>query len=312
MSSRGRNSSDPIEQGERGPIAVIGLGLMGSRMAARLIGDGFTLRGYDPNPERLDSFESAGGTRANSPADAIRDTSAAILSLPNSEISKEVCLGLDGLGNPDRKPFFVYDTTTGHPDDADEIATALSNQGVSYSDSTLSGNSEVAERGQLVVMFGGTEVAYEFGRPIFASMARSYHHVGPAGAGARMKLIVNHVLTVHRMALAEALVVAELSEMDAATTLAVLKDSLAYSKAMDVWGDQMITAEHTFPYSRIRQNHKDARLILDHGIDRGAPMDLMEVVGQALADGVSIGLGDLDTSAIIEVVRRRAGFGRVK
>ena len=126
-----------------------------------------------------------------------------------------------------------------------------------------------------------------------------------------MKLIVNHVLTIHRMALGEALVVAELSDMDLEATLEVLKDSLAYSKAMDAWGERMIAGDHEEPFARLRQSHKDSRLIVDHGLGLGAPMDLVAVVRDALAEGESTGLADLDNSAVVEVVRRRAGIGRV-
>ena len=115
-----------------------------------------------------------------------------------------------------------------------------------YSDTTVSGNSEVAEKGELVVLFGGSEDAYLRGRP--NSSDRSLpSSCRPVGSASRMKLIVNHALTVQRMALAEALVVAELSGMDLDTALDVLKDSLAYSKVMDVWGDRMIAGDHEFP-----------------------------------------------------------------
>jgi 3-hydroxyisobutyrate dehydrogenase-like beta-hydroxyacid dehydrogenase len=127
-----------------------------------------------------------------------------------------------------------------------------------------------------------------------------------------MKLIVNHALTVHRMALAEALVVAELADMDLKTTLDVLKDSLAYSKAMDVWGDQMVAGDHQHPYSRLRQSHKDARLIVEHGLELGATMDLAQVARAALAEGEETGLAEMDNSSVVEVVRRRAGIGRVR
>jgi 3-hydroxyisobutyrate dehydrogenase-like beta-hydroxyacid dehydrogenase len=127
-----------------------------------------------------------------------------------------------------------------------------------------------------------------------------------------MKLIVNHALTIHRMALAEALVVAELAEMDLDTTLAVLKDSLAYSKAMDVWGERMVRGDHEHPFARLRQSHKDARLIVEHGLELGATMDLAQVARAALAEGEETGLADLDNSSVAEVVRRRAGLGRVK
>jgi len=126
-----------------------------------------------------------------------------------------------------------------------------------------------------------------------------------------MKLIVNHVLAIHRMALAESLVVAELAGIDLESTLEVLKDSLAYSKAMDAWGERMVAADHDPPFSRLRQSHKDSRLIVDHGVGLGATMDLAQVVRAALSEGEVDGLGDFDNSAVVEVVRRRAGIGRL-
>ena len=295
-----------------GPMAVIGLGLMGSRMSSHLLAAGHVVRGYDPDPARSAEFEEKGGLATDSPAEAVSGCWAALLSLPTSDVSREVCLGEDGIAGGGVSPLFVYDTTTGRPDDAVEIATALDAVGVVYSDTTVSGNSEVAEKGELVVMLGGSEDAYRQGRPIFEAIGRSHHHVGSIGSASRMKLIVNHALTVQRMALAEALVVAELAEMDLGTALEVLKDSLAYSKVMDVWGDRMVAGDHEFPYARLRQSHKDARLIVEHGLELGATMDLARVAREALAEGEETGLADMDNSSIMEVVRRRAGLGRVE
>jgi 3-hydroxyisobutyrate dehydrogenase-like beta-hydroxyacid dehydrogenase len=183
--------------------------------------------------------------------------------------------------------------------------------GVTYADTTVSGNSELAERGELVVMVGGDDEIYRLGIPIYQAIGRSHHHVGPVGSASRMKLVVNHALTVQRMALAEALVVAELAGMDLETALVVLKDSLAYSKVMDVWGERMVSGHHEEPFARLRQSHKDARLIVEHGTGLGATMDLAGIARDALAEGEASGLADLDNSAVMEVVRRRAGIGRV-
>jgi 2-hydroxy-3-oxopropionate reductase len=294
------------------PIAFIGLGLMGSRMSGHLLAAGHQVRGYDLEPARLVELEAKGGVGAGSPAEAVLGCWAAVLSLPISDVSRDVCLGADGILQAGVSPLFVYDTTTGRPGDAIEIAEELAPAGIVYSDTTVSGNSELAERAELVVMLGGSEEAYRAGRPIFEAIGRSHHHVGPIGSASRMKLIVNHALTVHRMALAEALVVAELADMDMATALDVLKDSLAYSKAMDLWGDRIVAGEHEPPYARLRQSHKDSRLIVEHGEELGATMDLARVVRDALSEGEDNGLADLDNSAVAEVVRRRAGIGRVQ
>lgn len=292
-------------------MAVIGLGLMGSRMSARLLDDGFPLRGFDTDQQRLAEFEEMGGDPAESPADAVQGCWGALLSLPNSDVSREVCLGQNGLVGSGVSPLVIYDATTGRPGDSVELAAALLGEGIVYCDATVSGNGKVAEQGQLVVMVGGPEDAFRRGVPLFESIGRSHHHVGDTGSGARMKLLVNHVLTIHRLALAEALVVAELADMDLERTLEVLKDSLAYSKAMDVWGDRMIAGDHAKPYARLRQSHKDARLIVEQGAGLGAPVDLVNVVRDALAEGETEGLGDMDNSSVMEVLRRRAGIGRV-
>lgn len=292
-------------------IAVIGLGLMGSRMAGQLVTHGFDLRGFDTNPERMREFADAGGVPAGSPAEAVQGCWAALLSLPDSDISKDVCLGAGGLSGSEVSPLYVYDATTGRPADAVEIGAALSTVGITYCDATVSGNGEVAERGELVVMVGGSEVAYQAARPIFDAIGRSHHHVGDVGAGSRMKLLVNHALTIHRMALAETLVCAELAGLELDATVAVLKDSLAYSKAMDAWGDRMITGDHDKPFARLRQSSKDARLILEHGHQLGAPLPLAEVVAATLAEGEDDGLAEMDNSAVVEVIRRRAGIGRL-
>ena len=291
-------------------VAVIGLGLMGSRMAAQLRAHGFHTRGYDPDPDRSAEFAAAGGEPEPSPVAAVAGCGAALLSLPNSDISKTVCLGEGGLIEHEG-PLDVFDATTGRPADAVAIAESLSVGDVVYCDATVSGNGEVAGRGELVVMVGGPADAYERGKPVFEAIGRSHHHVGGVGAGATMKLIVNHALTIHRMALAEVLVVAEMSGLDLEATLDVLKDGLAYSKAMDAWGERMIAADHEPPFARLRQSHKDARLIVEHAAEVGAPAALVEVVRNALAEGEDDGLADLDNSSIVEVVRRRAGRGRV-
>jgi 3-hydroxyisobutyrate dehydrogenase-like beta-hydroxyacid dehydrogenase len=292
-------------------LAVIGLGLMGSRMARQLAHHGFRIRGFDPDTDRMAELAAQGGEPAGSPAEAVAGCWAALLSLPNSDVSREVCLGDDGISSSGASGLMVYDTTTGRPEDAVNIASGLHDVGITYCDTTVSGNGEIAERGELVVMVGGPADAYQRGVPVFEAVGRSHHHVGPVGTGSTMKLLVNHALTIHRMALAETLVVAEMARLDLDSTVAVLRDSLAYSKAMDVWGDRMISGDHEPPFARLRQSSKDARLIVEQARALGAPVDLVDVVAAELSEGEAGGIGDLDNSSIIEVVRRRAGIGRV-
>lgn len=284
---------------------------MGSRMASRLLAAGWKVRGCDPDPERARALTMAGGDAAPTPAAAVEGCDLALLSLPTSAVSREVCLGADGLAEADGDSLLVLDATTGAPEDAVEIAVGLARHGVAYLDTTVSGNAPVAEAGELVVMVGGEEAHYRRAIPVLEVIGRSHHHVGPHGAGSRLKFIVNHVLAINRLALAEGLVVAERAGLDLDRVLQVLLDSAAYSRAMDMWGGRMVVGDHFPPSARVRQSHKDARLIVEHARTLEAPAPLMEVALGAIAEAELTGLADHDNSAVAEVMRRRAGLGRI-
>ncbi len=293
------------------PVALIGIGIMGSRLARRLLDAGFEVRGFDVDPDRMAAFVEAGGVAAASPAEAVNGCEVAVLSLLTSDISRQVCLGPDGISTSTSRPLLVLDATTGRPEDSVTIAEELAAGGVEYADMTVSGNAAVAERGELVVMLGGSAEAYSKAGPIMGAIGKSSHHVGPVGAGARMKLIVNHVLAINRAALAEGLVAAELAGLDLPTTLAVLADGVAYSRAMDLWGPRMVAGDHERPNARLRQSHKDSKLIVEHAHQVGAPAAFIELVESYLGEGVAEGLAEKDNSSVVEVIRRRAGVGRI-
>jgi 3-hydroxyisobutyrate dehydrogenase-like beta-hydroxyacid dehydrogenase len=134
--------------------------------------------------------------------------------------------------------------------------------------------------------------------PILAALVRRWHHVGTWGDGTRLKLVTNLVLGLHRAALAEALGLAEAMGLDLATTLAVLRDSAAYSRVMDTKGDKMVRGDFT-PQARLSQHLKDVRLILAEGERTGAKLPLSELHRRLLELVESLGLGDLDNSAIL-------------
>lgn len=293
------------------PIALIGIGIMGSRLARRLLDAGFEVRGFDVDPDRMAAFVEGGGVAAASPAEAVNGCELAVLSLLTSDISRQVCLGPDGISTSPSRPLLVLDATTGRPEDSVTIAEELAAGGVEYADMTVSGNAAVAERGELVVMLGGSAEAYAKAAPIMRAIGKSSHHVGPVGAGARMKLIVNHVLAINRAALAEGLVAAERAGLDLTTALEVLADGVAYSRAMDLWGPRMVAGDHERPNARLRQSHKDSKLIVEHAHQVGAPAAFIELVESYLGEGVAEGLAEKDNSSVIEVIRRRAGVGRV-
>ena len=169
-------------------------------------------------------------------------------------------------------------------------------------DAPVAGSSGQARRREAPVVVGGDREVFERCRPVLDAIARRAHHVGPNGAGARAKLVVNLVLGLNRLALAEGLLFGLRQGLDGPDLLAVLKDSAAYSRAMDVKGERMLT-ERFEPEGKLAQHLKDVELMLEVGHAAGAPLLATALHRQLLTAGVAGGWGERDNSAIIAVLR---------
>lgn len=289
------------------PVGVIGLGLMGGTLAGHLLERGPVV-GYDPVPERRAEHAARGGRAVASETEVAAQAAVVVLSLPNSEIMKSVCAE---IAEATSGPLLLVDTTTGDPDDSIEAAALLAEAGIDYVDATVSGNAAQARDKDVIFMIGGAPGPVDAATRLLEPLGRAVYSVGDVGAGARTKLVVNHVLSVNRVAVAEGLAVAEKAGLALGPVLDILRDSAAYSKAMDIWGDRMVDADHYPPASRVRQSHKDSRLINDHADRLGASSELAKVVRAEFVEAEAGGLADADNSSVMEVMRRRAGIGRV-
>jgi 3-hydroxyisobutyrate dehydrogenase-like beta-hydroxyacid dehydrogenase len=159
-------------------------------------------------------------------------------------------------------------------------------------------------RGEVLVVAGGPEDAYQECQDLFTAFARRSWRVGDCGAGLKMKLTTNLVLGLHRAVLAEGLAFAEAMGLDPELALTVLGESSSYSRVMDLKGRKMLDREFN-PQARLSQHLKDVRLILAAGAETGARLPLSEEHRRLLEQAETAGLGTLDNSAIVEVFRRR-------
>ena len=289
-------------------VAVLGLGLMGGTLTGHFLDGGHRVVGYDPDPERGNELAQRGGASFATVGEAVREASLIVLSLPNSAIMLEVCQEIIAS---DAEPVLVIDTTTGDPNDSLAAAAVLADAGHSYVDATISGNAAQFAEKDVIFMIGGDPTDVAKASALLTPLGRHVYEVGPVASGSRAKLVVNHVLSINRAAVAEGLAVAEKAGVDLDSMLEILRDSAAYSKAMDIWGDRMVAADHYPPASRVRQSIKDSRLINGHAESVGAAHELVAVVNRYLTEAEETGLADADNSSAIEVMRRRGGIGRI-
>jgi 3-hydroxyisobutyrate dehydrogenase-like beta-hydroxyacid dehydrogenase len=192
----------------------------------------------------------------------------------------------------------VLDTTTGRPESMAQLGTWLADHGAEYLDATIAGSSAQVRRGEVVVMLGGETETVARSEDLLRTFARVWFHLGPAGSGARMKLVVNLVLGLNRAVLAEGLALAKACGIDPATALELLKAGPAFSRVMETKGQKMLSGSFE-PEARLAQHRKDVQLILEAADKAGQRLPLSMLHEQLLAELMADGFGDLDNSAIL-------------
>jgi 3-hydroxyisobutyrate dehydrogenase-like beta-hydroxyacid dehydrogenase len=272
---------------------MIGLGLLGSAVASRLMAAGYKIHGWDANPERLREFADS-GRAANSALDVFASCAVTLLALPDSDAVASL---LDAAQKM-RPGSTVIDLTTGDPDRMAAFGSQLAACGIAYLDATVGGSSEQVRQGDAIVMAGGLPAVLERHRPLLASFAREVFHVGLWGSGARMKLAMNLVLGLNRAALAEGLVFAAASGISPEDALRVFRSGPAWSRVMDTKGRRMIERDFE-PAARLSQHRKDVDLILAAAARNGAKTPLSQVHRELLAKVERAGFGAEDNSAIL-------------
>lgn len=286
----------------RDPIGLIGAGLMGAAFSARLLAAGFRVLAWDRAPERLAALVPSGVEPAASSRHVAASCERIVLSLPDSKVVAAV---LAEIAGELQGRAVILDTSTGEPADAVRFAAELAPRQVAYLDATVSGSSEQLRRGEALCMVGGEAAAFARCRDLLAAFGENVLHVGPSGDGARLKLVTNLVLGLNRAALAEGLALAEAMGLEPRQTLTVLQASAAYSRIMDSKGAKMIEREFA-PAARLSQHLKDVRLMLAAAGEAQVELPLTEVHRRLLECAEAAGLGELDNSALIEVLRRPA------
>ena len=154
-------------------------------------------------------------------------------------------------------------------------------------------------------MVGGEKQAFEACRGLFKALAEGFIYLGPSGSGSKAKLASNLIIGINRLALAEGLVFAQTLGLEPRSFLALLKQTPAYSRAMDVKGEKMIAGDFT-PESRIQQHSKDLDIILEYARRHAQPLPLARLHKDILTAAIEAGDGGLDTCAVIQQIRRMA------
>ena len=291
--------------GYSGPVGVVGLGLIGTSLAKRLLAAGFEVHGYDVNPARFTSLAELGGKPAPSLADIGGRCPTILISVLDTAQVEAVCES-DAAGGPMGlgAAHVVICTSTCDPARVAALAARLAATGARFLEMPLSGNSDQIAKGNGVGLVGGDRDTAQSVASVLDAISPRRHHVGAVGAGGRTKLAVNLVGGLNRAVMAEGLAFAESLGLELLPFLEVLKSSAAYSRTMDNRGAKMALGDFT-PHAKVSQSRKDFMLMHEAARRSGQDLPLASVYLELIEGCLAHGEGDLDNSAIIQEVRRR-------
>jgi 3-hydroxyisobutyrate dehydrogenase-like beta-hydroxyacid dehydrogenase len=291
-------------------IGLVGLGLVGTAMAERLLAEQFKLVGFDIDSTKSEHLEQLGGKAVSNPAQVAEQADPVVLSLPNTEVVLEVVEGPGGIleaknkGGSRTSPTYIIDTTTGEPEETAALAQRLAEKDIYFLDAPFSGSSQQVRNKEIVFMVGGNKTAFEKCKDIFDALGENVFYLGNSGKGSRAKLASNLILGLNRLALAEGLVFASKFGLDPEAFLELLKVTPAYSAAMDIKGKKMLDSDFT-AQARLHQHHKDVSIILKYAEKLKQELPLSKVHLDVLEKAIAAGDGDLDNSAVIREIERR-------
>jgi 3-hydroxyisobutyrate dehydrogenase-like beta-hydroxyacid dehydrogenase len=283
-------------------VAFLGMGIMGSRMAANVARGGFELAVWNRTAERAERVAEATGARlAATPAEAAAGADAVITMVVDSPEVEAVLFGENGAAAALGQGALAIDTSTIPPKAVAAIGERIGERGVGFIDAPVSGSSPKAEDGTLTIMVGASQEDYERALPLLESMGELIVHCGPRGHGQMVKLLNNTLAATNAAVLAEAIAVARKADLDLDALVRVVAASSGNSTMLQLKARPMI--EHDFePLFKLDHMLKDVRHTLNAGHELGAQMPVAEAAKSLYEAASGVGKGDEDFAAVIEAL----------
>jgi 3-hydroxyisobutyrate dehydrogenase-like beta-hydroxyacid dehydrogenase len=289
-------------------VGFVGLGIMGSRMAANLRRAGYELTVFNRTREKAEAFSAEhGGTVAGTPGDVGAASDVVITMVVDGAQVETALLGEDGVASRAGEGTLCVDMSTIAPADTRRIGAALAEGGIGFVDAPVTGSSPKAEDGTLTIMAGGSEADFARARPLFEVMGELVVHVGELGQGQIVKLINNAVAATNASTLAQALVVGKATGVDLEALVKIMGGGSGGSTMLTLKAEPMLTHDYSTLF-KLEHMLKDVRLCLEEGQAAGVPFPAAAHTREVLTAGMGRGLGDADFAAILEVVEAMAGF----
>lgn len=288
-------------------IGFVGLGTMGSAMAANIRRAGLEVTAWNRTPGRAPELLTLGVTEAATPADVARAADIVVVCVSDTPDVEAVLFGPDGIARGLVAGGLVIDCSTISPGATAAFAARLAEAGIAFVDAPVSGGSEGAVLGTLTIFVGGDAAAVERAQPVLAAMGRTITRFGPAGSGQAVKAINQVVLAGAYLGVAEGMVLAIKAGLDPELVARALGGGAARSWVLENRSGRMIANEYPLGF-RVALHLKDLAIALELARSLGAALPVSALAAQLESGLVARGYGDDDVSSLARPIRILSGL----
>ncbi len=261
-------------------VAFIGLGVMGFPMAGHLAAAGHDVTVYNRTASKAEDWAGKhGGKAAPTPRQAAAGAEVVFTCVGNDDDLRSVILGEAGAFAGMASGTILVDNTTASAEVARELAAAGAGQGIAFIDAPVSGGQAGAENGQLTVMCGGEQAAFDRAQPVIAAFARAVTLMGPVGAGQLTKMVNQICIAGLIQGLAEGMTFGQKAGLDMAKVIDVIGKGAAQSWQMDNRAQTMCQGKFDFGFA-VDWMRKDLGICLAEARSNGARLPVTALVDQ--------------------------------
>jgi L-threonate 2-dehydrogenase len=283
-------------------VGIVGLGIMGGAIARNLVERGWRVIGFDIDAGRQTELASANVTVAGDIGQVARDAPVIMTSLPSAAAAVDVA---QIIANSDKSPRIVVELSTLTLADKLRFEAILKKAGHIALDCPLSGTGAQARNRDLVVYASGDSHAIAKCMGLFADFAKQSADLGKYGNGSRMKFVANHLVAIHNVATAEAMILAERAGLDPKMVVEMVGPGAGGSRMFQMRAPMMVEGVYEPATMKVSTWKKDMAIIAEFADDVGCATPLFTLTQPVYAEAMAMGLGDQDTAAVFEVLKKR-------
>jgi 3-hydroxyisobutyrate dehydrogenase-like beta-hydroxyacid dehydrogenase len=290
-------------------VGFVGLGSMGGRMVERLLAGGHRVAGWNRSAAKAEGLAEKGMARAATPREAAEAADVVLSIVTDTAAVEQVASGEEGI-IAGLRPGAVYaDMSTIAPEASRAVAERVAERGASMLDAPVSGSIATLEAGQLAIMVGGSEEAYERILPVLHSIGPKVTRIGDNGQALQMKVAVNLALVVQVIGFCEGVALAEKGGIAREAAVEAMLNSVVASPVLGYRGPFILDGRMPeAAWADVDLQQKDLLLALETGRRLGVPLPTAAASNELLNACRGLGIGHHDFVVVYDVYRRLAGL----